>query len=170
MYKSSQWITRSFLFVLASSSCFALSPAATEQSVLNLPRQQASIPVKTPVKKPARLNRELTTTEKERIKKLFNSPAFKALIMHYVNAHPDFSATAKSVYSPAAVPFQWGGIGLASDTVSRYPSQHHVDYKSGLSAAIPFGDSESSIGGVLSFGTAQLQPLSPPSSLTRFGH
>lgn len=171
MLKPSHRIVSTLLLTLASTSCLAVSPAASEQSVMNFSaRSSTSISSQSPVVKQPQSARSLTDVQKNKIQQFLNSPEFSQLILDLVNKHPDFSATAKSVLSPAAVPFQWGGIGLASDSISRYPSQRNVSYKSGLSASLPFGDSDHAVGGVLSIGTAQLQPLSPPSPLTQFGH
>lgn len=165
MWKQIKGSSGFLLFSLISNVCFGVNPAATEQSILSIPKiipapQKHLAPAK---KTPVQRRQE----EIQEVKTLLNRPEFKQYILSLLK-HPYFTSTAKSIYSPAAVPFQWGGVGLASDTISRYPTQHGGSAKTNFGAALPFGDSENSIGGVLSIGTAQLQPTTPPSS-TNFG-
>lgn len=70
--------------------------------------------------------------------------------------HPYFTYTAKSIYSPAAVPMQWGAIGVAGDVFNRYPSQLSDSWSGDVTVALPFGDSDKWIGGAVSIDNANL--------------
>jgi hypothetical protein len=69
--------------------------------------------------------------------------------------HPNLTYTAKSVFTLAGVPMQWGGFGLSGGFANRYPIQSSGEaWPGGLSAVLPFGDSDKYFGGAIAGGWA----------------
>lgn len=101
MLKRNHWPWSLMLLNLATGGCFGLSPASTEQSVLSIPKVVTTEPAESTHKK------ILSSGRAQYIKKRLNNPELKKYILSLLK-HPYFTSTAKSIYSPAAVPFQWG--------------------------------------------------------------
>ena len=69
--------------------------------------------------------------------------------------HPNLTYTAKSIFTLAGVPMQWGGFGLSGGFSNRYPVQASGDsWPGGLSGVLPFGDSDKYLGGAVAAGWA----------------
>jgi hypothetical protein len=164
-----QWQPALLTFTLAAISCngFAVSPGATQQAIGSI-QETAEAPVK-PLPKPQK-GKPLTKKQRHAlIRKILESKGLNEYLIQKLK-HPYYSDTAKSVYTPVGTPMHWGGVGFASDTTSRYPSQLHTKANTGLTAALPFGDSEYSVGGAISAGTASFTPILPAMRNTQFGN
>lgn len=144
-------------FFMISSASFAQTPGATQQAITSI-QQSEIVKVQAPQQVIMKPNRKLSALEKKALlDKVFKN---KALIEYLVAQlkHPNYSSTAKSVFTPVGTPMRWGGMGLSVDVGSRYPSQLNNTYNPSAGLALPFGDSETSVGGALSVGTAKMAP------------
>lgn len=165
--KQLPWQPALLTLALTAISCnaFAVSPGATQQAVGSISdTAEASAQ---PLPKPQKGKPLSKKQRRALIRKILETKGLNEYLIQKLK-HPNYSETAKSVYTPVGTPMRWGGVGFASDTISRYPSQLHTKANTGLTAALPFGDSESSLGGAISAGTASL----PESTFTntQFGN
>ena len=152
--------------IFASIDSMAVSPGATQQAIGNIQPEIAISSTQKPVAQPGKSSPE--QLKKALIEQLLKNKAFKDYLQQKMK-HPYYTDTPKSVFTPAGTPMRWGGVGLAGNLANRYPSQTNNTYNSAFSAALPFGNSETSIGGALAVGSAQLGPSPLLATRTRFG-
>ena len=147
-------------FSLSTTSTVMAAPTL-QQSLLNVDRAQNATPT------PPRLTKKQIQEMKARLKTGGQGPqmtkkdtkALMAYIKKYqiedgVNPgelggakHPHLTYTAKSVFTLAGVPMQWGGVGFSGGFFNGDPTSTRDSWPGGASAALPFGDSDKYIGG-----------------------
>lgn len=144
------------VFIISNVS-LAQTPGATQQAITSIQASEIKTAqtLQPVIRKPGS---KLSASEKKALMaKVFKNKALMDYLVGQLK-HPNYSSTAKSVYSPAGTPMRWGGLGVSVDVGSRYPSQLNTTYNPSAGVALPFGDSESSVGGALSVGTAKMAP------------
>ncbi len=153
--------------ILVLGATLQLQAAPTlQQSLLNVDRAQNNTAAAN-IKPASALNRKEIQAIRARLKKaprgsqmtekdkaVLMADIKKSLIAYGLKTnnvggakHPHLTYTAKSVFTLAGVPMQWGGIGFSGGFFNRDPTSTRDTWPGGASAALPFGNSDKIIGG-----------------------
>lgn len=131
-------------------------PGLTQQAIETIPRpineQSSKIEL-------TKQTKETPEEHRKALIKWLESPVGMAFLTELLK-HPFLTHTAKSVYTPAATPMKWGGVGLAATAFNGNPaleSSRSNQWGGGLTLALPLGDSDKIIGAAVAVSEYDIQ-------------